>query len=73
MADRHRSQDGTRETDKFVDKSTEKPDHEGRDGGTLARKIGTRDEEKRARERPAGRTRVTGADKRDHGSDRGDE
>ncbi|KZY35076.1 hypothetical protein A3731_02645 [Roseovarius sp. HI0049] len=73
MAERKRSKDGSRDSDKFVDKSTEKPDQAGREGGTLTRKIGTRDEEKRAKEKPAGATRVTGADERDHGSDRGDE
>ena len=37
----------------------------GRDGGRLARKIGTRDELKRAFERPAGITRVRKSDEAD--------
>ncbi|WP_424928797.1 hypothetical protein [Amaricoccus tamworthensis] len=35
---------------------------QGREGGSLARKIGTEDEMKRAFERPAGSTRVTKSD-----------
>lgn len=35
---------------------------QGRGGGRLARQIGTRDELKRAYERPAGKTRVTKSD-----------
>ena len=73
MAERKRSKDGSRDSDEFVDNSTEQPDQEGRGGGTLTRKIGTRDEEKRAKEKPAGDPGRTGADERDHGSDRGDE
>ncbi|MDW4499836.1 hypothetical protein R5H30_17720 [Sulfitobacter sp. D35] len=37
----------------------------GRAGGRLARKIGTRDELKRAFERPAGATRVTKSDEKE--------
>ncbi|MFO8125460.1 hypothetical protein [Yoonia sp.] len=37
----------------------------GRSGGRLPRDIGTQDELKRAKERPAGKTRVTGSDKED--------
>ena len=37
----------------------------GRDGGRLARDIGTQDELKRATERPAGKTRVTKSDEKD--------
>ncbi|KRS15864.1 MULTISPECIES: hypothetical protein [Roseobacteraceae] len=73
MAERKRSKDGSRDSEEYIDETTGEPGDEGRAGGTLARKIGTRDEEKRNTERPAGRTRVTGADERDHGSDRGDE
>ncbi len=38
---------------------------QGRSGGRLARKIGTRDELKRAHERPAGATRVRKSDEHD--------
>jgi hypothetical protein len=61
MAHRHRSRDGSRDSDRFRD-APEGPSHAGRDGGRLAREIGTRDEEKRAEERPAGVTRVRKAD-----------
>ncbi|QIK40493.1 hypothetical protein [Pontivivens nitratireducens] len=37
----------------------------GREGGRLARKIGTKDELKRAQERPAGVTRVTKSDEQE--------
>jgi hypothetical protein len=37
----------------------------GRSGGRLPRDIGTRDELKRASERPAGKTRVTKSDEKD--------
>lgn len=37
----------------------------GRSGGGLARNVGTRDEEKRAFERPAGKTRVRKSDEKD--------
>ncbi len=37
----------------------------GRSGGRLPREIGTRDELKRANERPAGKTRVTKSDEKD--------
>lgn len=37
----------------------------GRDGGRLAREIGTEDELKRAKERPAGATRVTKANEQE--------
>lgn len=37
----------------------------GRSGGRLPRDIGTRDELKRANERPAGKTRVTKSDEKD--------
>jgi len=40
------------------------PTQGGRKGGTLQRKIASRDEEKRSYERPAGLTRVRKRDKR---------
>ncbi len=58
MAERKKSKDMRRETDEVLG---EKGDvsHGGRAGGRLARVIGSKDEEKRAKERPAGLTRVT--------------
>lgn len=41
----------------------------GRSGGRLPRDIGTRDELKRANERPAGKTRVTKSDEKDEQSE----
>lgn len=40
---------------------------EGRSGGRLARDLGTRDELKRATERPAGKTRVHKSDEEETG------
>ncbi|OIQ25024.1 MAG: hypothetical protein BM562_17550 [Alphaproteobacteria bacterium MedPE-SWcel] len=58
MAERHRSQDGRQETKELFG-AEGSVSHGGRSGGRLAREIATEDEEKRARERPAGATRVT--------------
>jgi hypothetical protein len=67
MAERHRSKDGRRETeDLFGD--TAGIDQQGRSGGCLARTVGTKDEQKRSTERPAGATRVT-KDLEDEGGD----
>ncbi|MFD0979216.1 hypothetical protein [Tropicimonas aquimaris] len=61
MPERVRSSDGTRETEQVLgDKS--RVAQQGRAGGNLQRKIGTRDELKRSEERPGGATRVTKAD-----------
>lgn len=68
MADRKRSQDGSRDTDKVLGADGQ-IDQQGRSGGELERRVGTRDEMKRATERPAGKTRVTGQDKREEGTD----
>ncbi|PTX55585.1 hypothetical protein C8N43_0224 [Litoreibacter ponti] len=58
MAERHRSKDGSKDSEKVL--GTEGAvSGEGRTGGRLARDIGTKDEMKRAKERPAGATRVT--------------
>ncbi len=62
MAERHRSKHGGRDTDAILGEEGE-PTDGGRGGGDLARDIGTRDHLKRAHERPAGATRVQGADK----------
>ncbi|MFD2738865.1 hypothetical protein ACFSUD_04730 [Sulfitobacter aestuarii] len=66
MADRHRSKDGSKDSEKVLGDKTE-TQQQGREGGNLQRDVATRDEEKRSTERPAGSTRVTGADKRNHG------
>lgn len=50
------------ETPESLGGEYETPDKGGRSGGTLARKVGTRDEEKRAFDRPAGATRVRKSD-----------
>lgn len=72
MAERHRSKDGTRDTDKIPgvnDQDGGPISHQGRSGGNLDRDVGTQDEGKRATERPAGATRVKGQDKRNHGTE----
>ncbi|WGH78655.1 hypothetical protein [Jannaschia ovalis] len=43
MADRHRSQDGKRETDEFIKDMPDTPGHQGRNGGDVATETGTRD------------------------------
>lgn len=58
MAERKRSQDGERDTDKVLG-AQGGVSQAGRSGGRLARDIGSEDEQKRAQERPAGATRVT--------------
>ncbi|MEM8577979.1 MAG: hypothetical protein AAGF60_09035 [Pseudomonadota bacterium] len=60
MAERHRSQDGTRETEEFTQDDT--PGQQGRDGGQLARKVGTRDLLRQATEGDV-TTRVRKSDK----------
>lgn len=61
MARRIRSTDGSKDTDKVLGAEGD-VETAGRAGGRLPREIGTRDEEKRATERPAGSTRVTKSD-----------
>lgn len=58
MAERKRSKDMSRDTDKVLGTEGE-ISHGGREGGRLARQVGSKDELKRANERPAGATRVT--------------
>jgi len=67
MAERQRSQDGTRETDLYVD-DTDTPKQQGRAGGNLERKVGTRDLMKRAEQDRPGATRVTKSDERGQGN-----
>lgn len=61
MADRKKSTDMRRETEEVLGEKGG-VSHGGRSGGRLARDIGSKDEKKRAGERPAGVTRVTKSD-----------
>lgn len=63
MADRHRSKDGTRETETYTDDSAT-PGQQGRAGGNLERKVGTRDLLKRAQKDRPGATRVRKSDEK---------
>lgn len=67
MAERHRSQDGKRETDEYLENEPETPGHQGRAQGNLERKVGTRDELKNAEQSRPGATRVTKSDERGKG------
>ncbi|MCF3596068.1 hypothetical protein LZG00_18965 [Rhodobacteraceae bacterium LMO-12] len=69
MAERKRSKDKSRDSEKILGDQTA-ISQQGRSGGDLARKVATRDEEKRSNERPAGVTRVTKQDEIDTGTDR---
>lgn len=66
MAERQRSRDGSRDSDKLLGKAGA-VSGQGRSGGTLQRDIASRDELKRVGERPAGKTRVTKSLERDQG------
>lgn len=68
MAERHRSNDGSKDSEKIPGDKTG-ISQQGRADGNLQRDVATQDELKRATERPAGATRVTGEDKRNHGED----
>jgi hypothetical protein len=52
MAERHRSKDGVKETEKYISEADD-IDHQGRSGGGLKRDVGTQDEEKRWSTNPA--------------------
>ncbi|KFE36960.1 hypothetical protein [Thioclava atlantica] len=70
MAERIRSKDGKRETEEILGEAPENlesPSAQGSSGGTLQRKIGTRDEKKQIDETSAGATRPLGGDERDSG------
>ncbi|CTQ34055.1 hypothetical protein [Jannaschia rubra] len=70
MAERHRSNDGSRDTDKFIEDMPETPDQQGRAGGRVARDVGTQDSLKRAtKQGVSGVTRVTKADEDDDAED----
>lgn len=64
MAERHRSKDGRRETDDYVDPEAT-PSQQGRAEGTLERDVGTRDLLKQATQDRAGITRVRKSDERE--------
>ena len=66
MAERHRSKDGTRETEEYIDE-TATPSQQGREGGNLERKVGTRDLLKRAEQDRPGATRVHKSDEKGQG------
>ncbi len=65
MADRARSKDGTRETEKFTS-DLDTPSQQGRAQGNLERKVGTRDELRQVEEGDV-TTRVTKKDEKGRG------
>ncbi len=67
MADRARSSDGRKETSEYID-TADTPDQQGRAGGNLERKVGTRDLLKRATNDDAGPTRVHKSDEKGQGN-----
>jgi len=69
MAERHRSRDGTRDTDAVLDDDagTGASGQQGSAGGNLQRKVGTRDEKKYHDETSDGITRALGGDKTSSG------
>lgn len=69
MAERHRSKDGRSETSELLGDMPETPGHQGRDGGDLARKTGTKAEMRKALNGSAGVTRVTKSDEDKPGTD----
>jgi hypothetical protein len=67
VAERQRSKDGERETDRVLGTGGGVAES-GRSGGTLARAIASEDEEKRSGSRPAGKTRPRKADEEKPGT-----
>ncbi|SDE04893.1 hypothetical protein [Limimaricola pyoseonensis] len=67
MAERARSKDGKRETEAYVSDADKAGagNQPGREGGDLTRKVGTRDDLKRAEQDEAGPTRVRKSDERE--------
>lgn len=60
MAERHRSKDGSRDSDKYIKDMPDTPKQQGREGGDIARDIGTEDSLLRAtKQGTRGVTRVT--------------
>ncbi len=62
-ADRQTTLEERLEGKEYIGDETRPPTQGGSGGGKLSEKVGTRDEEKRAFERPAGATRVRKSDK----------
>ncbi len=71
MADRKRSHDGKQETKDYLGDAPT-PGQQGRADGQLQRRVGTRDEEKRAEQDNPGITRVRKADEIATGNQRED-
>lgn len=69
MAERHRSKDKRSETEEILGNSDPAPSQQGRGGGDLARKAGTKDELRRVTNTSAGATRVTKSDEDRPGTD----
>ena len=71
MAERARSKDGHRETEEILGQKPEElspaPTEQGRNGGEIQRKVGTRDEGKRYDETSAGNTRPLAQDQNGSG------
>ena len=67
MVERLRSQDGTRETEAYID-DVDTPSQQGRAQGNLERQVGTRDEAKRAEQDRPGATRVAKSDEKGQGN-----
>ena len=67
MAERQRSKDGKRDTDRILGSEGE-VEQSGRQGGNVARTIGSEDELKRAGDRPAGTTRARKSDEEKPGT-----
>ncbi|WP_299649863.1 hypothetical protein [uncultured Jannaschia sp.] len=67
MAERHRSSDGTRDTDQFVKDMPATPSQQGRANGELERQVGSRAEEETAKH-GEGVTRVTKSDEKGQGN-----
>ena len=66
MAERQKSKDGERDTERLLNEAPEDmdqaPDAQGRAGGEISRKVGTRDEKKRVDETSSGATRPLAQD-----------
>ena len=73
MAERYRSQDGSRDTDEFLRDMPDTPSFQGRAGGDIAREVGTRDAMLRATTQGArGVTRVGKTQENKGGNRNGD-
>ncbi|SEW02764.1 hypothetical protein SAMN04488515_0719 [Cognatiyoonia koreensis] len=72
MAERVRSKDGKSETEEFLPE-TDTPDQQGRSGGHLQRRVGTRDELRKVTQGGESTTRVTKGDELATGEDTRDD